>query len=102
VDLGRVRELLSWLSPPTAGRVLDLGSGHGVWLVELLAARDDLTGVGVDIALPDGLAQTARDRGVDGRVAWEQADAAQWSGGTFDVVMCVGASHAFGDLRATL
>jgi len=102
VDLGRVRELLGWLSPPGAGRVLDLGSGHGVWLVELLAARDDLTGIGVDLSLPDGLAQTARDRGVGARVVWEQADAAQWSGGAFDVVVCVGASHAFGDLRATL
>lgn len=102
MGLGRVRELLGWLSPPAAGRVLDLGSGHGLWLVELLATRDDVTGVGVDVALPDGLAQTAQDCGVDNRVRWEQADAAQWSGGTFDVVMCVGASHAFGDLPATL
>ena len=102
VDPSRVRELLSWLAPPAAGRVLDLGSGHGAWLLELLAAREDLTGVGVDVSLPDGLTQTTQDRGVGDRVTWEQADAAQWSGGAFDVVMCVGASHAFGDLAATL
>lgn len=102
VARARVRELVSWLAPPTSGRVLDLGSGHGAWLVELLAARDDLTGVGVDLSLPEGLNQTAKDRGVSTRVIWEQADAAQWSGGAFDVVMCVGASHAFGDLHDTL
>ena len=102
VDPSRVRELLSWLAPPAAGRVLDLGSGHGAWLLELLAAREDLTGVGVDLSLPDGLAQATQDRGVGDRVTWEEADAAQWTGGAFDVVMCVGASHAFGDLGATL
>ncbi|WP_299039035.1 cyclopropane-fatty-acyl-phospholipid synthase family protein [uncultured Pseudokineococcus sp.] len=100
--LSRVRELLGWLRPPAAGRVLDLGSGYGVWLSELLAAREDLTGVGVDLSLPDGLAQTAQDLGVGARVEWQQADAAQWSGGSFDVVVCVGASHAFGGLGPTL
>lgn len=102
VDPGRVRELLSWLAPAASGRVLDLGSGHGAWLVELLAAREDLTGIGVDLSLPQGLTQTAHDRGVSSRVSWQEADAARWSGGAFDVVMCVGASHAFGDLAATL
>lgn len=102
VDPGRVRELLSWLAPAASGRVLDLGSGHGAWLVGLLAARGDLTGIGVDLSLPQGLAQSAQERGVDARVSWQQADAATWSGGAFDVVMCVGASHAFGGLRGTL
>lgn len=102
VDPGRVRELLGWLTPSAGGRVLDLGAGHGVWLLELLAAREDLTGVGIDLALPDSLAWSAQDSGVGDRVTWEEADAARWSGGAFDVVMCVGASHAFGDLRSTL
>ena len=102
VDPGRVRELLTWLAPPTGGRVVDLGSGHGAWLFELLAAREDLTGVGVDLSLPQGLTQSAQERGVSDRVTWQQADAVQWSGGAFDVVKCVGASHAFGGLRGTL
>ena len=97
-----MRELLSWLAPPAGGRVLDLGSGHGAWLVELLAAREDLTGVGVDLSLPEGLGAATADSGVGGRVSWEEADAARWSGGVFDVVVCVGASHAFGGLRETL
>ena len=82
--------------------MLDLGSGHGVWLLELLAARGDLTGVGVDLSLPDGLAESTEGSGVGDRVRWQEADAARWSGGVFDVVMCVGASHAFGGLAATL
>jgi len=53
--------------------VLDLGSGHGARLLELLTARQDLAGVGVDLSLPDGLARTTRDSGVGDRVTWEQA-----------------------------
>ena len=77
VTLDRVRELLSWLSPPAGGRVLDLNTGYGAWLVELLAARKDISGVGVDLALPDNLTETAKRNGVGDRVAWKEADAAQ-------------------------
>lgn len=102
VDPGRVRELVGWLAPPAGGRALDLGSGYGAWLLALLTTRPDLTGVGVDLSLPDGLARSTHDSGVGDRVRWEEADAAQWDGGAFDVVLCVGAGHAFGDLAATL
>ncbi|MEJ5913679.1 SAM-dependent methyltransferase [Pseudokineococcus sp. 1T1Z-3] len=77
VDLVRVRELLAWLAPPTGGRLLDLGSGHGAWLLELLTGRDDLTAVGVELSLPDGLAEAAQASGVRDRVRWEEADAVQ-------------------------
>jgi len=102
VGVGRVRELLGWIAPPAGGRVLDLGCGYGAWLLELLTVREDLTGVGIDLSLPDGLERATRDRGVGDRVRWEQADATGWEGGLFDVVVCVGASHAFGGLAGTL
>lgn len=48
-------------------------------------------------------AQTnAERRGAGGRVTWVNADAATWSGGRYDAVLCVGASHVFGGLTATL
>ncbi|MEJ5913163.1 SAM-dependent methyltransferase [Pseudokineococcus sp. 1T1Z-3] len=102
VGVDRLRELLGWLAPPAGGRVLDLGSGYGVWLLEFLTVREDLTGVGIDLALPETLAEATQESGVGDRVRWEQADATGWDGGLFDVVLCVGASHAFDGLAGTL
>jgi len=99
---GRVRELLSWLDPPPGGRAVDLGCGEGEWLQELLVAHEHVSGVGVDLAVPDTAATAAARRGLAQRVRFEQADAATWSDGLFDAVLCVGASHAFGGLDPTL
>ena len=81
---------------------MDLGCGEGEWLLQLLSAHEQLRGVGVDHALPAEAAGAADRRGLGERVRWEEADAATWSDGLFDVVLCVGASHAFGGLDATL
>ena len=102
VTRANVRELLSRLSPPHGARVVDLGCGWGEWLIELLAARPDLTGVGVDLSLPSDVDARAQARGVAHRVTWVEADASGWSDEDFDVVLCVGASHAFGGLSGTL
>lgn len=97
-----VRVLLSRLAIGSGGRALDLGCGAGEWLTELLHERPGVTGVGVDRALPDDVASRAAARGVADRVSWVEADAASWTGGLHDVVLCVGASHAFGGLAGTL
>jgi cyclopropane fatty-acyl-phospholipid synthase-like methyltransferase len=102
VATANVQRLLSRLSPPDDGRVVDLGCGWGEWLIEFLAKRSDLVGVGVDVALPAEVGTRAQARGVAERVEWIQADASSWDGGAFDVVLCIGASHAFGGLLETL
>jgi SAM-dependent methyltransferase len=102
VSTATVRTLVDRLVPPDGGRAVDLGCGHGVWLTELLAAHPTVTGVGLDLDLPADTVAAARDRGVGDRVRWEQADAVGWADGTFDVVLCVGASHAFDGLDGTL
>lgn len=101
VARAEVRELLSRLSPPHGARVVDLGCGWGEWLVELLAVRTDLTGVGIDVSLPSDVGARAQARGVADRASWVEADASGWEDGDFDVVLCVGASHAFGGLAGT-
>ncbi|MGY1639623.1 SAM-dependent methyltransferase [Geodermatophilus sp. SYSU D00703] len=99
-----VRLLLERLDPPDGARVLDLGCGSGAWLLPLLAARPDLTGVGVDLSAP-ALAEARRrvdQRGLADRVELVEGDAAAYDGGPFDVVLCVGASHVFGGPAGTL
>lgn len=81
---------------------MDFGCGRGVWLTELLASHPSATGVGVDLDLPAEAAAAADARGVSERVRWEQADAATWVSGTFDVVLCIGAGHAFGGFDRAL
>ncbi|WP_204692798.1 methyltransferase [Geodermatophilus bullaregiensis] len=99
-----LRRLLERLAPPGHGRVLDLGCGSGAWLLPLLAASPGLTGVGVDTSAP--ALDAARDRaamaGLVRQVDLVQADAAGWRGGTFDVVVCIGATHVFGGPAGTL
>jgi len=97
VSEAQARVLLSRLSPPPNGGVLDLGCGAGVWLAELLDSRPDLTGVGVDIALPPDVAD-----GRSERITWVEADAARYEAEPVDTVICIGASHAFGGLAPTL
>lgn len=83
---------------------MDLGCGQGAWLLLLAADRPDLRLLGVDTsasALAE--ARAASDRlGYAASIEWLESDAATASIGTNDAVICVGASHAFGDLNDTL
>jgi SAM-dependent methyltransferase len=101
-----VRRLLDRLDPAPGGHVVDLGCGAGAWLLELLAARPDLTAVGVDTALHPDREARAGARDVADRLSWVEADAATWqpegAHPVADAVVCVGASHAFGGLAGTL
>ncbi|MGO1182216.1 MAG: SAM-dependent methyltransferase [Micrococcaceae bacterium] len=94
----RLRDLVGWLSPIDGSRAVDLGCGEGEWLQELLLAHPGITGVGVDHMLPSTASRRADERKLSDRVRWIETDAATWSDGVFDVVLCVGASHAFGRL----
>lgn len=98
----KLHDLLGWLNPPPGGRAVDLGCGEGEWLQQLLIAQPGLTGVGVDHMLPAATAERTAQRKLSDRVRWTEADAATWSDGRFDVVLCVGASHAFGGLEDML
>ena len=102
VSAASLRSLVHRLVPPSGGSAVDLGCGHGMWLTELLERHPSVSGVGVDLDVPAGAAVQAEGRRVADRVRWVQTDASSWDGGSFDVVLCVGASHAFGGLDGTL
>jgi cyclopropane fatty-acyl-phospholipid synthase-like methyltransferase len=95
-----VARLLTRLDAPEGGRVLDLGCGGGAWLRSALAARPDLSGVGVDLHPPGDPGVFEADTG--GRGTLVEADATTWQGGPFDAVVAVGVSHVFGGPGPTL
>ena len=99
-----LRRLVQRLELPDGGRVLDLGCGFGEWLLAALEEFPTAEGVGVDTSTPaiEEARQRAEQRQLTQRVTVEQADAAEWEGGPFDAVLCIGATHALGGLGPTL
>lgn len=85
--------------------VLDLGCGDGTWLLRALRRHPQLRAIGVDIA-DAGFARVrdeAERAGLASRLELHQADASDWKSlERFDVVLSVGATHAFGGLLQTL
>jgi cyclopropane fatty-acyl-phospholipid synthase-like methyltransferase len=83
--------------------ILDLGCGWGELLLRAAAASPSASGIGVDTQaghLERGR-RSAAERGLRERVTFHCADAATWMS-TADRVICIGASHAWGDSRTAL
>ncbi|MQA98354.1 MAG: methyltransferase domain-containing protein [Streptosporangiales bacterium] len=100
-----VRRVLGQALPTGPGRLLDLGCGRGEWLVRALTGRPELYADGVDTdggALAEAAAAAA-EAGVADRLELHAGDAAEFAGGDpYDLVLSVGATHAFGGLGPTL
>ncbi|MET7451551.1 class I SAM-dependent methyltransferase [Streptomyces sp. NPDC005574] len=105
LDDDAVRRLLECGISPGAARVLDLGCGGGEWLLRALSAHPHLRAQGVDLS-EVSLAharENARAHGLQERLILHREDAAAFTAShTFDLVISVGATHAFGGLLATL
>ncbi|MFD9632322.1 SAM-dependent methyltransferase [Streptomyces violascens] len=105
LDDDSVRHLLEGGIPRADARVLDLGCGGGEWLLRALTAFPQLRAEGVDIS-EGSLAharEAARLAGIEQRLALHQEDASEFtSPRAFDLVLSVGATHAFGGLLPTL
>ncbi|MFG1810454.1 SAM-dependent methyltransferase [Streptomyces sp. NPDC049040] len=105
LDDDSVRQLLDKGLARGGGRVLDLGCGGGEWLLRALAAGPHVHAEGVDIS-PEALSQAreaATRRGVEQRLVLHRRDAADFTAPQpFDLVLSVGAAHAFGGLLPTL
>jgi cyclopropane fatty-acyl-phospholipid synthase-like methyltransferase len=100
-----VRRLLDRAIRRGDERLLDLGCGGGEWLLRALAAHPRVTAEGVDISAPalTRAGRAATDLGVRDRLTLHRRDATEYpSDDPFDVVLCVGATHAFGGLLPTL
>ncbi|MEU6343850.1 class I SAM-dependent methyltransferase [Streptomyces sp. NPDC046977] len=105
LDDASVRGLLDRALRRGDERVLDLGCGEGAWLLRALAGHPEVTaeGVDTDAAALAKAARTAADLDVAGRLVLHEQDARRHtSASPFDLVLSVGATHAFGGLSATL
>lgn len=100
-----VRRLLGAVVRTGNETLLDLGCGRGEWLIRALAQHPAVHAVGVDRS-GDALkaaASAAERAGVTGRLELHETDAASYqSTRTYDVVLCIAATHAFGGLAETL
>ncbi|MFC9594011.1 SAM-dependent methyltransferase [Streptomyces sp. NPDC056944] len=105
LDDESVSRLLERGLPRGDERVLDLGCGTAEWLLRALATRPHVHAEGVDVsevALTQAR-ETARAVGVDERLVLHQQEAADFGPSEpFDLVISVGATHAFGGLLPTL
>ncbi|GAA1535136.1 hypothetical protein GCM10009730_50480 [Streptomyces albidochromogenes] len=105
LDDESVGRLLGHGLPRGDERVLDLGCGTAEWLLRALATRPRLHAEGVDVsevALRQAR-RTASALGVEGRMVLHHREAADFtSPQPFDLVISVGATHAFGGLLPTL
>ncbi|MDK1476475.1 class I SAM-dependent methyltransferase [Streptomyces sp. 549] len=105
LDDATVNALLARALPTGSGRLLDLGCGEAAWLSRALAGHPDLLADGVDSDTGTiGRARAAAERdGLTGRLALHAVPAADFTAPhRYDLVLSIGASHAFGGLLPTL
>ncbi len=99
----RAADLVRALGLAPGRHVLDLGCGWGELLLRIVAAHPGSTGTGVDTsrrALDRGR-RAASQRGLYERVEFVEADVTTFDDHG-DVVLCVGAAHAWGGATVAL
>ncbi|MEV4619424.1 class I SAM-dependent methyltransferase [Asanoa sp. NPDC049573] len=99
LSAARADRLATSLAARGPATVLDLGCGWGELLLRVLAAAPGATGVGVETHAADLVRARANAaaRGLADRVTFVDGPAADHDGGA-DLVINIGAYHAFGDL----
>jgi SAM-dependent methyltransferase len=100
-----VNRLLRRADRRPAARILDLGCGEAAWALQALAHYPDghADGVDIDRHALERAATAATERGLADRLTLHERDARSYvPDGDYDLVLCVGATHAFGGFAETL
>ncbi|RII42219.1 methyltransferase domain-containing protein [Galactobacter valiniphilus] len=93
----RAAGLVAHLAEARPGTLLDIGCGWGEFLLRAAEAAPGSRGLGVDLE-PQRLEEARRraaSRGLGERVSFEARDGREITG-SFDAVVCIGASHVWG------
>jgi SAM-dependent methyltransferase len=105
ITAGNLDALLRRAALPEGARILDLGCGTGEWALRALELVPSATADGVDISphAVSAAADSAASRGVSARLSLHTMPAAEFRATEpYDLVLCVGATHAFGGLAGTM
>ena len=105
VSGANVNRLLRRADQRPAARILDLGCGEAAWALQALAFCPDGHADGVDISryALERAAEAAAERGLADRLTLHERDARRYmANGDYDLVMCVGSTHAFGGFDPTM
>jgi SAM-dependent methyltransferase len=100
-----VNRLLRRAGRGPAARVLDLGCGEAAWALQALAHHPDGHADGVDLSryALERAEAAAIERGLADRLTLHERDARTYvPDGDYDLVLCVGSTHAFGGFAGTL
>jgi SAM-dependent methyltransferase len=100
-----VNRLLRRTGRQPAARILDLGCGQAAWALQALAHCPDGHADGIDLSryALDRAAAAAAERGLADRLTLHERDARSYvPDGDYDLVLCVGSTHAFGGFVETL
>lgn len=99
-----VNRILRRAGRQPAARILDLGCGEAAWALQALAHYPDGYADCVDISryALERAAAAAAERGLSEQITLHERDARQYvPDGDYDLVMCIGSTHAFGGFDAT-
>ncbi|GAA1258850.1 class I SAM-dependent methyltransferase [Sphaerisporangium rubeum] len=97
--------LLRRAALPEEARILDLGCGEAEWSLRALELYPSAVADGVDISAEalESAGRAAGTRGLAHRLGLHLTPADRFAGGEpYDLVLCVGATHAFGGLAKTM
>jgi len=100
-----VNRLLRRADRQPAARILDLGCGQAAWALQALAHYPDGHADAVDVSryALDRAAEAAAERGLADRLTLHERDVRTYvPDGDYDLVLCVGSTHAFGGFAAAL
>ncbi|MEV4354057.1 class I SAM-dependent methyltransferase [Nonomuraea sp. NPDC049625] len=102
---GNLDRLLLRAALPEGARVLDLGCGEGEWSLRALELVPTATADGVDLSAEavSSASRAAAARGLSDRLRLHEMSAAEFSSEQpYDLVLCVGSTHAFQGLKGTM
>lgn len=105
ISEAHIDRLLTRAKLPAGARILDLGCGRAAWSLRALALYPDAVADGVDVSehVLAAAKEAASAAGVADRLRLHHIPAADFPDGEpYDLVLCVGSTHAFGGLEPAL